>query len=145
MELIQQNLGDKAELLTFVFSFGMRIFVAGIGPGSREDITPAVMDAVAASDVIVGYKYYFQFITPYLSPDAICVDSGMRKERERARQAFEYALEGKTVCVISSGDAGIYGMAPLIWEMYLHLKNEGSVEDLDLKVIFTVNRRRMCI
>ena len=45
----------------------MRIFVAGIGPGSREDITPAVMDAVSASDVIVGYKYYFQFITPYLS------------------------------------------------------------------------------
>ena len=135
MEQIQQNLGDKAELLTLIFSFGMRIFVAGIGPGSREDITPAVMEAVAASDVIVGYKYYFQFITTYLSPDAICVDSGMRKERERARQAFEYALEGKTVCVISSGDAGIYGMAPLIWEMYLHLKKEGAVEELDLKVI----------
>lgn len=43
MEQIQQNLGDKAELLTLIFSFGMRIFVAGIGPGSREDITPAVM------------------------------------------------------------------------------------------------------
>ena len=109
--------------------------MAGIGPGSREDITPAVMEAVSASDVIVGYKYYFQFITPYLSADAICVDSGMRKERERAKQAFEYALQGKTVCVISSGDAGIYGMAPLIWEMYLHLKSEGVVEELDLKVI----------
>lgn len=135
MKLIQRNLGDKVELLTFVISFFMKIFVAGIGPGSREDITPAVIDAVSASDVIVGYKYYFQFIIPYLAADAICVDSGMRKERERARQAFEYALEGKTVCVISSGDAGIYGMAPLIWEMYLNLKKQGIVDELDLKVI----------
>ena len=77
----------------------MKIIVAGIGPGSREDITPAVMEAVAASNVIVGYKYYFQFIEEYLSKDAICVDSGMRKERERAQQAFEYALQGNTVCV----------------------------------------------
>ena len=113
----------------------MKIIVAGIGPGSREDITPAVMDAVSASDVIVGYKYYFQFIKEYLSPGAVCVDTGMRKERERAQQAFEYALQGKIVCVISSGDAGIYGMAPLIWEMYQHLKAKGETADLDLKVI----------
>lgn len=113
----------------------MKIIVAGIGPGSREDITPAVMDAVSASDVIVGYKYYFQFIQEYLSPGAVCVDTGMRKERERAQQAFEYALQGKIVCVISSGDAGIYGMAPLIWEMYQHLKAKGETVDLDLKVI----------
>lgn len=45
------------------------------------------------------------------------MDSGMRKERERAAVAFDYAEQGKTVCVISSGDAGIYGMAPLLWEM----------------------------
>lgn len=109
--------------------------MAGIGPGSREDITPAVIDAISESNVIVGYKYYFQFIESYLSPGAVCVDSGMRKERERAQQAFEYALQGQTVCVISSGDAGIYGMAPLIWEMYLQLKQEGAVEELDLRVI----------
>ena len=113
----------------------MKIIVAGIGPGSREDITPAVMDAVSESNVIVGYKYYFQFIEPYLAPNAVCVDSGMRKERERAKQAFEYAQQGLAVCVISSGDAGIYGMAPLIWEMYLHLKGEGMAEELDLQVI----------
>jgi precorrin-3B C17-methyltransferase len=115
----------------------MKIIVAGIGPGSREDITPAVMEAVAASNVIVGYKYYFQFIEEYLSPGAVCIDSGMRKERERARQAFEYALEGLDVCVISSGDAGIYGMAPLIWEMYLQMKEQGEqkIGELELKVI----------
>lgn len=93
------------------------IYVAGIGPGSPEDITPAVMQAVANSDVVVGYKYYFQFIEPYLKPGTECVDTGMKKERERAEQAFRYAENGKTVCVISSGDAGIYGMAPLLFEM----------------------------
>ncbi|MBQ0046187.1 MAG: precorrin-3B C(17)-methyltransferase [Prevotellaceae bacterium] len=95
----------------------MKIYVAGIGPGSPEDITPAVLEAVKNSDVIVGYKYYFQFIEPYLRPGTECIDTGMRQERQRAEQAIALAHEGKTVCVISSGDAGIYGMAPLVWEM----------------------------
>ena len=94
-----------------------KIFVAGVGPGSPEDITPAVLNAVQQSDVVVGYKFYFQFIEPYLRPGTECVDTGMKKERERAEQAFELAESGKTVCVISSGDAGIYGMTPLIYEM----------------------------
>ncbi|MBQ0019065.1 MAG: precorrin-3B C(17)-methyltransferase [Bacteroidales bacterium] len=95
----------------------MKIYVAGIGPGSPEDITPAVLAAVKDSDVVVGYKYYFQFITPYLKPGTECVDTGMKKERDRAEEAFRLAESGKTVCVISSGDAGIYGMTPLIYEM----------------------------
>ena len=94
-----------------------KIIVAGIGPGSKEDITPAVLEAVREADAIVGYKYYFQFIEPYVSEGCECIDTGMKKERERAEQAFELAEQGKTVVVISSGDAGIYGMAPLIFEM----------------------------
>ncbi len=95
----------------------MKIYVAGIGPGSPEDITPAVLKAVQDSDVVIGYKYYFQFIEPYLKPGTECIDTGMKKEQERALQAFLLAEQGKTVCVISSGDAGIYGMTPLIYEM----------------------------
>ncbi len=94
-----------------------KIIVAGIGPGSKEDITPAVLEAVREADVIVGYKYYFQFIESYVKDDCECIDTGMKKERERAEQAFRLAEQGKTVCVISSGDAGLYGMAPLIYEM----------------------------
>ena len=94
-----------------------KIYVAGIGPGSAGDVTPAVAEAIRRSDVVVGYKYYFQFIGQYLSADTECVDTGMKKERERAEEAFAYAAQGKTVCVISSGDAGIYGMTPLIYEM----------------------------
>ena len=93
------------------------IIIAGIGPGSKEDITPAVLEAVREADAIVGYKYYFQFIEPYVKPRCECIDTGMKRERERAEQAFELAEQGKTVVVISSGDAGIYGMAPLIYEM----------------------------
>lgn len=107
-----------------------KIFVAGIGPGSAEDITPAVMKAISLSDVIVGYKYYFQFISSCLKPGAQCIDTGMKREKERAQQAFEFAEKGYTVCVISSGDAGIYGMVPLIYEMKKHRKSNVEIEVL---------------
>ena len=107
-----------------------RIIVAGIGPGSREDITPAVMTAVGEADVVVGYKYYFQFVEQYLKPGCECVDTGMKKERERAEQAFLLAEQGKTVVVISSGDAGIYGMAPLIYEMKQAHQSDVEIETL---------------
>ena len=94
-----------------------KIIIAGIGPGNKEDITPAVLEAVREADAIVGYKYYFQFIEPYVKPGCECIDTGMKKERERAEQAFLLAEQGKDVVVISSGDAGIYGMTPLIYEM----------------------------
>ena len=107
-----------------------KIIVAGIGPGSKGDITPAVLEAVRGADAIVGYKYYFQFILPYVSESCECIDTGMKKERERAEQAFELAEQGKTVVVISSGDAGIYGMTPLICEMKHQRNSDVAVESL---------------
>ena len=105
-------------LFLCIFAADMgKIIVAGIGPGSKEDITPAVLEAVREADAVVGYKYYFQFIEAYVKPGCECIDTGMKKERERAEQAFRLAEQRKTVCVISSGDAGLYGMAPLIYEM----------------------------
>lgn len=104
------------------------IIVAGIGPGSKEDMTTAVLKAVQEADVIVGYKYYFQFIEAYIKPDCECIDTGMKKERERAEQAFLKAEQGKNVLVISSGDAGLYGMAPLIYEM---ARERGSSVHID--------------
>lgn len=103
-----------------------KIIIAGIGPGSKEDITPAVLEAVQQADAIVGYKYYFQFIESYIKPGCSCIDTGMKKERERAKEAFLLAEQGKTVVVISSGDAGIYGMAPLIYEMKRQRTANGS-------------------
>ena len=109
---------DATGSLICIFATDMgKIIIAGIGPGSKEDITPAVLEAVREADAVVGYKYYFQFIEAYVKSDCECIDTGMKKERERAEQAFRLAEQGKTVCVISSGDAGLYGMAPLIYEM----------------------------
>ena len=106
----------------------MKIYVVGIGPGSAEDITPAAVEALRRSDVVVGYKYYFQFIEPYLKAGARCVDTGMKQERDRARLAFDYAdKEGQTVCVVSSGDAGIYGMASLVYEMRRELRSQAEI------------------
>jgi len=94
-----------------------KIIIVGIGPGNTGDMTYAVQEAVSEADVVVGYQYYFQFVRPFLRPDCTCIDTGMKKERQRAEQAFDLAEQGKTVVVISSGDAGIYGMTPLIYEM----------------------------
>lgn len=93
------------------------IIVVGIGPGSIEDMTMAVRETLRTADVIVGYKYYFQFVSGFISSHTECIDTGMKKERERAEKAFELAEQGRQVVVISSGDAGIYGMASLIYEM----------------------------
>ena len=107
-----------------------KIIIAGIGPGSKEDITPAVLEAVQQADCIVGYKYYFQFVEPYVREGCECIDTGMKKERERAEQAFLLAEQGKTVVVISSGDAGLYGMAPLIYEMCKERQSSIEIETL---------------
>ena len=107
-----------------------KIIIAGIGPGSKEDITPAVLEAVGKADVIVGYKYYFQFIESYVPEGCTCIDTGMKKERERAEEAFRLAEEGNTVLVISSGDAGIYGMGPLVYEMRRQRQSAIEIESL---------------
>lgn len=107
-----------------------KIYVIGIGPGSERDLTIGARDILGKVDVVVGYKYYFQFVAHYLRPDTECVDTGMRQETARAREAFRFADEGKEVAVISSGDAGIYGMAPLIYEMAEELKSTIEIEVL---------------
>ena len=107
-----------------------KIIVTGLGPGNREDMTAAVVTALGEADVVVGYKYYFQFVRPYLKDGADCIDTGMKREIDRAEQAFELAEEGRTVVVISSGDAGIYGMAPLILEMKQKRSSDVEIEVL---------------
>ena len=109
-----------------------KIIIAGLGPGSPEDMTPAVMEAVKEADIVVGYKYYFQFIQPFIKSECECIDTGMKKERERAEMAFKLAEQGNTVVVISSGDAGIYGMAPLIYEMQRNRAASSSPADIEV-------------
>ena len=71
-----------------------KIIVAGIGPGSEADITPAVLAAIQSSDVIIGYKYYFRFITHLLREGTECIDTGM-KRASSCRASFRLCQRGK--------------------------------------------------
>lgn len=92
------------------------IYVVGIGPGSLEAMTQEAVEAISASGVVVGYKTYIQLVQPLLEGKRI-VENGMRGEIERCKEAIRLSGEGETVAVISSGDAGVYGMAGLIYEL----------------------------
>jgi precorrin-3B C17-methyltransferase len=106
-----------------------KIYSIGIGPGSQQYLTPQALSAIKAAEAIVGYSFYFEHIA-HLTDGKELIDTGMKKERQRAEKAFELAEEGKIVAVISSGDSGVYGMAPLLWEM-----KEECQSDVELEVI----------
>ena len=103
----------------------MKIYCIGIGPGDEKYFTPEAIQAIKKSDVLVGYKYYMSYVEN-LTKGKKQISTGMKKEQERAEAAFAEAEKGNTVAVISSGDAGVYGMAPLLWE--LKQKNNSAVE-----------------
>jgi precorrin-3B C17-methyltransferase len=101
------------------------IYAVGIGPGSSRTMTYEAMYAIENSDVVVGYKTYIDLIKDIIK-DKETVSNGMKQEIERVKKAVEIAKTGKTVAVISSGDAGVYGMAGLVLEL---------AEDEDVKII----------
>lgn len=87
--------------------------VVGIGPGNGDQITPRALRAIKDCRVVVGYSVYVDLIRP-LFPDKEYVATAMRREEERCKIAVERAAKGEEVCVICSGDAGVYGMAGLV-------------------------------
>ncbi len=87
-----------------------KLYVVGIGPGTRDDMTIRALRALEDSDVVVGYKLYLELLGDLLQGKEI-ISSGMRREVERCRRAVEEAAHGRKVALVSSGDAGIYGMA----------------------------------
>lgn len=90
--------------------------MVGIGPGSRDDITPRALEALKTSDVIAGYKTYLNLIKDVIG-DKPVLSSGMGEERERCEAALKEAARGKVVSIVSSGDPGVYGMAGLVLEL----------------------------
>jgi precorrin-3B C17-methyltransferase len=105
----------------------MKIYSIGIGPGDIKLLTPQAKEALLEADVIVGYTPYLTYIKEFIQGKET-QSTGMKKERDRAYQAFEEAQKGKTVAVISSGDSGVYGMAPLLWEMKEELGSPVELE-----------------
>ena len=93
-----------------------KIYVVGIGPGAYQEMTGAAVAALKQSDVIVGYTVYIDLVKEHFS-DKVFLTTPMRKEVDRCVMAFEEAKKGQTVSMICSGDAGVYGMAGLIYEI----------------------------
>lgn len=93
-----------------------KIYVVGIGPGKKADMTFRAYEAMEKSDIIIGYKTYMDLIKEYY-PGKEMKNSQMTKEVDRCIDVLKLAKEGKNVALISSGDAGIYGMAGIMLEI----------------------------
>ncbi|MEN3792562.1 precorrin-3B C(17)-methyltransferase [Fulvimarina sp. MAC3] len=100
------------------------LFVVGIGPGQTEWRSPEVNRMIAASTDLVGYSLYLDILGP-LAADKTRHDFDLGAEEKRVRHAMELAGEGKTVSLVCSGDAGIYAMATLVFE----LLDKGDLSD----------------
>jgi precorrin-3B C17-methyltransferase len=89
--------------------------LVSVGPGTSDLIVPRAREALANSDVIVGYELYLRWIAPWLEGKQIHTPP-LTQERERALLAIEKARAGERVALISSGDIGVYAMAALAFE-----------------------------
>jgi len=90
--------------------------IVGIGPGGRDHTTPAALAAIAEAEVVVGYTTYIRLVRDLVVGKEI-IRAGMTEEIGRARAAVERARAGARVAIISSGDAGVYGMAGLVFQV----------------------------
>jgi len=102
-----------------------KLYVVGIGPGSKENMTLKALEAIKKSKVIVGYDSYIELIRDMLEGKQV-ISTGMHGEIERCKLAVEKVKQGFDTSIISTGDAGLYGMAGPILELS---------KDIDVEVI----------
>ena len=93
-----------------------KVYVIGMGPGAYEQMTLKAVRTLEKCDVIVGYTVYIELLKEYF-PDKRYLTTSMRQEAARCRMAFEEAAKGAVTAMVCSGDAGIYGMAGLMYEI----------------------------
>lgn len=93
-----------------------KICVVGIGPGEYEQMTMRAANALNSCDTIIGYTVYVDLVKEHFAGKEF-LTTPMTKEVDRCVLAFEEAVKGKTVAMICSGDAGVYGMSGLMLEI----------------------------
>lgn len=93
-----------------------KICVVGIGPGCEEMMTVQALKTLEWADLIVGYTVYVELLGERFADKEI-LTTPMKQEEKRCRLCFEEAAKGRRVALICSGDAGIYGMASLMYEV----------------------------
>lgn len=106
--------------------------VVGLGPGRFELLTGQAVAALEWCQTLVGYKRYLALLPSYLLEGRNCMATGMTKEIERCEQAIEAARSGSRTALVSSGDAGVYGMAGLVLEL---LAEKNLDQELDVEII----------
>ena len=111
-----------------------RLFVVGIGPGQEAWRSPEVTRMIEASTDLVGYSLYLDLIES-ISQGKTRHDFDLGKEEDRVRHAMELAGEGKTVALVCSGDAGIYAMATLVFELFA----DGGLTDAASRIAVEVS------
>lgn len=94
----------------------MKLYVVGIGCGSRNGMTIEADEVLQKCDIIIGYTVYIEQIKRFY-PDKECLSTGMRQESERVELALRLAGEGQNIALVCSGDSQVYGMAGLAIEM----------------------------
>ena len=92
------------------------VYVVGLGPGGGQFLTVQAQSALQQAEVLCGYTVYIDLVRP-LYPDKEVYATGMTRELDRCRWALETAKGGKTVALVCSGDAGVYGMASPLLEL----------------------------
>jgi len=106
--------------------------IVGIGPGAHDHTTPAALAAIAAAEIVVGYTTYIRLVQDLIVGKEV-VRTGMTEEIGRARIAVERAQAGAKVVIISSGDAGVYGMGGLVFQVLQEIGwTQGASPDLRL-------------
>ncbi|MEG1953174.1 MAG: precorrin-3B C(17)-methyltransferase [Hydrogenoanaerobacterium sp.] len=100
----------------------MKLYIVGIGPGGADEITPRAAKAIAESDVIAGYTVYIELLAGQAEGKKLLA-TPMKQETERCCAALDEAEAGHTVSLVCSGDAGVYGMAGLAYELLGDRKN----------------------
>ena len=107
-----------------------KIMLVGIGPGSNDHMTARARAAIAEADTIIGYVTYIRLVADLVVGKEI-IRKSMTEELDRAIESLARAREGKKVALISSGDAGVYGMAGPTFEV---LFQAGWTPDSDIEV-----------
>ena len=118
-----------------------QLYVIGLGPGQEAMVTGQAAAALHEADVVIGYTGYFVWIEDLVMGKE-CIALPLTQETERAKLAVERVLQGETVCVVSSGDAGIYGMASLVLEMAE--QQDGAVPAPEVTVIPGISAVNAC-
>ncbi len=107
-----------------------KIMLVGLGPGAVEHMTGRARAAIAEADTIIGYVTYVRLVADLIEGKEV-IKKSMTEELDRAIEALDRARQGKKVALISSGDAGVYGMAGPTFEV---LFQAGWTPESDIEV-----------